>query len=290
MTFQPAPTCWRGYTKETARVVGSNLPKQQQALPSVHPSRHAWRMTEKTHDGGTLHGEQRTGADTHQHGHEHDDAQQRGLNLHEDADNAVDMWDGMYRERTKVWSGNPNPQLVAEAKDLKPGKALDLGCGEGADAIWLAEQGWTVTALDVSAVALERAAAHAAQTSHADRITWQQQDLTEWAPQPEFDLVSAQFLHSPLLPWRESVAMAAAAVAPGGTLLVVGHHPHGLPSWSHHHDSGMFFTPEQLAGALRLDREPWFVNVLTDRQRSVTGPDGESGTTLDTVLRAVKHA
>ncbi|MDR6434933.1 SAM-dependent methyltransferase [Paenarthrobacter nicotinovorans] len=264
-------------------------------------------MTEKTHDGGTLHGEQPTGAGTpehaqqhdgaqqpdgahtHEHAHQHDAAQQRGLNLHADADNAVDMWDGMYKERTKVWSGNPNPQLVAEARDLKPGKALDLGCGEGADAIWLAEQGWTVTALDVSAVALERAAAHAAGTSHADRITWQQQDLAEWTPNAEFDLVSAQFLHSPLLPWRESVTMAAAAVAPGGTLLVVGHHPHGLPSWSHHHDSGMFFTPEQLAGALRLDRDPWFVNVLTDRKRSVTGPDGESGTTLDTVLRAVKN-
>ncbi|ASN21693.1 SAM-dependent methyltransferase [Arthrobacter sp. YN] len=243
-----------------------------------------------THDGGTSLSEQPASAGTHQHGHQHEGAQQRGLNLHEDADNAVDMWDGMYRERTKVWSGNPNPQLVAEAKDLKPGRALDLGSGEGGDAIWLAQQGWTVTALDVSAVALERAAAHAAEAGQVERITWQQQDLTEWAPQPEFDLVSAQFLHSPLLPWRDSVALAAAAVAPGGTLLIVGHHPHGLPSWSHHHDSGMFFTPEQLAGALRLDREPWFVNVLTDRERTVSGPNGESGSTLDTVLRATKHA
>ncbi|MFE4194815.1 SAM-dependent methyltransferase [Paenarthrobacter sp. NPDC056912] len=242
-------------------------------------------MTEHTHDG-----------DTHQHGHHPDGGTHQGgprpggLNLHEDADNAVDMWDGMYRERPKVWSGNPNPQLVAEAAGLKPGTALDLGCGEGADAIWLAAQGWTVTAMDVSAVALERAAAHAAETSHASRISWQQQDLAAWTPEPVFDLVSAQFLHSPLLPWRDSVASAAAAVAPGGTLLVVGHHPHGLPSWSHHHDTGMFFSPEQLAGALRLDREPWFVNVLTDRERTVTGPDGEQAKILDTVLRATKHA
>lgn len=242
-------------------------------------------MTEHTHDAGThQHGDQHEGA-------RHEGAQQGGLNLHKDADNAVDMWDGMYRERAKIWSGNPNPQLVAEAQDLKPGKALDLGCGEGGDAIWLAKQGWTVTALDVSAVALERAAAHADEAGVADRITWQQQDLTEWEPQPDFDLVSAQFLHSPLLPWRNSVSSAAAAVAPGGTLLVVGHHPHGLPSWSqHHHEPGMFFTPEQLAGALRLDREPWFVNVLTDRKRTVSGPNGESGTTLDTVLRATKRA
>lgn len=247
-------------------------------------------MTEMTHDGGTPLSEHPTSAGAHQHGHQHEGAQQRGLNLHEDADNAVDMWDGMYRERTKVWSGNPNPQLVAEVTGLEPGRALDLGSGEGGDAIWLAQQGWTVTALDVSAVALERAAAHAAEAGQGERITWQQQDLTEWEPEPVFDLVSAQFLHSPLLPWRDSVALAAAAVAPGGTLLIVGHHPHGLPSWSHHHDSGMFFTPEQLAGALRLDREPWFVNVLTDRERKVSGPNGESGSTLDTVLRATKHA
>ncbi|MCP2048232.1 UNVERIFIED_ORG: SAM-dependent methyltransferase [Paenarthrobacter nicotinovorans] len=238
-------------------------------------------MTEQTHDAGTH----------HEHDHQHEGVQQGGLNLHKDADNAVDMWDGMYRERAKIWSGNPNPQLVAEAKDLKPGKALDLGCGEGGDAIWLAKQGWTVTALDVSAVALERAAEHAEEAGVADRITWQQQDLTEWEPQPEFDLVSAQFLHSPLLPWRDSVTSAAAAVAPGGTLLVVGHHPLGLPSWSrHHHETDLFFTPEQLAGALRLDSEPWSVNVLTDRGRTVSGPSGESGTTLDTVLRATKHA
>ncbi|SEJ38405.1 Methyltransferase domain-containing protein [Arthrobacter sp. yr096] len=248
-------------------------------------------MTEKTHDGGT-----------HQHGHQHEGAQQGGLNLHKDADNAVDMWDGMYRERTKIWSGNPNPQLVAEVTGLKPGKALDLGSGEGGDAIWLAQQGWTVTALDVSAVALERAAAHAAETDHADKITWQQQDLAEWTPEPVFDLVSAQFLHSPLLPWQDSAAKAAAAVAPGGTLLIVGHHPHGLPSWSHHHESHMFFTPEQLASELQLageleladglngDREPWSVEVLTDRERTVAGPNGESGTTLDTVLKARKPA
>lgn len=238
-------------------------------------------MAEHTHDGGTRQHDQ----DTHNSG-----PRPGGLNLHEDAGNAADMWDGMYRERPKVWSGNPNPQLVVEAGGLKPGTALDLGCGEGADAIWLAKQGWTVTAMDVSTVALERAAAHAAEADAKDLITWQQQDLAAWTPEPTFDLVSAQFLHSPLLHWRHSVASAAAAVAPGGTLLVVGHHPHGLPSWSHHHESGMFFTPEQLAGELRLDREPWFVNVLTSRERTIAGPDGQPATILDTVLRATKHA
>lgn len=237
-------------------------------------------MTENPHDAGT-----------HQHGeHTHGGAQQTGLNLHEDADNAVDMWDGMYRERARIWSGKPNPQLVAEVTGLKPGTALDLGSGEGGDALWLAAQGWTVTALDVSAVALERAAAHAAETEYAGRITWQQQDLTEWDPEPEFDLVSSHFLHSPLLPWQDSAVKAAAAVAPGGTLLIVGHHPQGLPEWSRHHDSGMLFTPEQLAHELQLEAGQWSVEVLTDRARTVDGPNGESGTTVDAVLRATKHA
>ncbi len=249
-------------------------------------------MTEHASDGGTQHHEQHDDGDAYVGG-----LRPGGLHLDEDAENAVDMWDGMYRERPKVWSGNPNPQLVAEARDLKPGRALDLGCGEGADALWLAEQGWTVTALDVSAVALERGAAHAAEAGHAERITWQQQDLTEWVPEPVFDLVSAQFLHSPLLSWRDSLASAAAAVAPGGTLLVVGHHPHGLPPWSsHHHDTEAFFTPEQLAeelrleGGLRLHEGPWRVDVLTARERTVTGPDGEPATILDAVLKATKHS
>ncbi len=253
-------------------------------------------MAEHTHDGGTPHATDGTSGSTsgsaHQDTHQdtdHSGPRHGGLNLHEDADNAADMWDGMYKERPKVWSGNPNPQLVAEVAGLRAGTALDLGCGEGADAIWLAGQGWTVTGMDVSTVALERAAAHATESGHADRITWQQQDLAEWKPAPIFDLVSAQFLHSPLLPWRDSVASAAAAVAPGGTLLVVGHHPHGLAPWSHHRETGMFFSPEQLAGALRLDREPWFVNVLTSRERTITGPEGGTATVLDTVLRATKH-
>ena len=75
-------------------------------------------------------------------------------------DDAASVWDERYRTKPQMWSGKPNPQLVREAGGLKPGKALDLGCGEGADAIWLAQQGWTVTAVDVSAVALERAQSH----------------------------------------------------------------------------------------------------------------------------------
>ena len=240
-------------------------------------------MTEHTHDGGTR-----------QHAHHHDGGARQGgdqqgrLDLHEDADNAVDMWDGMYRERPKIWSGNPNPQLVAEITGMEPGTALDLGCGEGADAIWLAKHGWKVTAMDVSAVALERAAGHAREAGLQESVNWQQQDLAEWTPEPVFDLVSAQFLHSPLLPWRDSASKAAAAVAPGGTLLVVGHHPDGLAPWSRHHETDMFYTPEELAEELGLEHGPWSVGVLTSRERTIEDPDGNPATIMDTVLRATR--
>lgn len=242
-------------------------------------------MTEHTHDGGA-----------HQHAHHHDGGTHQGgdqqgrLNLHEDADNAVDMWDGMYRERPKIWSGNPNPQLIAEITGMEPGTALDLGCGEGADAIWLAKQGWKVTAMDVSAVALERAAGHAEEAGVQESVHWQQQDLAEWTPEPVFDLVSAQFLHSPLLPWRDSASKAATAVAPGGTLLMVGHHPHGLAPWGRHHETDMFYTPAELAEELGLEQGPWSIEVLTSRERTIEDPDGNPATIMDTVLRATRKA
>lgn len=212
-------------------------------------------------------------------------------------DGAAQLWDEMYRSRARVWSGRPNPQLVAEAAGLPPGTALDLGCGEGADALWLAEHGWTVTAVDVSAVALERAAAHAAESGFGHRVTWLQRDLETWAPEERFDLVSAQFLHSTEMPWQRSHRIAADAVRPGGTLLVVGHHPDGLPPWaSHSHADGdapgghaaRFFTAEQLVAELGIEPPEWSVAVAESREREATGPDGEMAILADAVLRATR--
>src|SRR5713226_3677091 len=93
-----------------------------------------------------------------------------------------EFWDDRYRSASRLWSGRPNPQLVAQTAGLAPGDALDAGCGEGADAIWLARHGWTVTAVDVSAVALERAAANAGAEGAGDRITWRRADLLSWDP------------------------------------------------------------------------------------------------------------
>jgi SAM-dependent methyltransferase len=215
---------------------------------------------------------------------------------------AASIWNERYRAKPQIWSGKPNPQLVREAGGLRPGKALDLGCGEGADAIWLAQQGWTVTAVDVSAVALERAhshekaslareSVHAGEGAIASRITWQQADLEQWQPEGLFDLVTSQFLHSQELAWQGPLRTAAAAVKPGGTLLIVGHHPDRLPPWgggNGHHHREMFYTGDECVRELGLDSPDWQIEVLTSRERPVTGPEGQHATIADVVLRATR--
>ena len=133
-------------------------------------------------------------------------------------------WDAMYAERGSIWSGEPNAQLIAETTELTPGTALDVGCGEGADAVWLARKGWAVTAVDLSAVALERARSHA--HSAGVEISFERADLVAAPPRPSaYDLVSAQFFHLPEPPRSQAYRGLGAAVAPGGHLLVVGHYP-----------------------------------------------------------------
>lgn len=133
-------------------------------------------------------------------------------------------WDAMYAERATVWSGEPNTQLVAEVSAWPPGTALDVGCGEGADAVWLARLGWEVTAVDISEVALDRARSHAA--SAAVAVSFEHADLVAAPPAPSsYDLVSAQFFHLPDPPRAQAYRSLGAAVRPGGHLLVVGHYP-----------------------------------------------------------------
>jgi SAM-dependent methyltransferase len=223
-------------------------------------------------------------ADQREHSHEH--SMDAGSGTHK-ANNA-EVWDAMYSSRPKVWSGQPNPQLIAEASALAPGSALDLGCGEGADAIWLAQRGWSVTGVDVSAVALERAAAHAADAGCL--VEWIRQDLADWVPEQEYDLVSAQFLHSDVMAWQDALRPAATAVRTGGTLLIVGHHPEGLPPGGRHHSPDKFFTAEQAAYELGIGSPGWKVETMDSRERSTKGPDGRQITVADAVLRATKLA
>jgi SAM-dependent methyltransferase len=203
-----------------------------------------------------------------------------------------EFWDDRYSSADRLWSGRPNAQLVAQASGLAPGEALDVGSGEGADAIWLAAQGWTVTAVDVSSVALERGAsqATAAGAAIAARITWQRADVLTWGPAPDsFDLVSAQYMHLPAQARQPLHLALAAAVRPGGTLLIVGHHPDDL-----HANVGpqgqpdMFWSAGQLAAG--LDPAAWEIVLAAAADRTAPDPAGQPMTVRDTVLRARRRA
>ncbi|KUL55405.1 SAM-dependent methyltransferase [Streptomyces sp. NRRL F-4489] len=196
-----------------------------------------------------------------------------------------EFWDARYAERDRIWSGSPNAALVREVGGRSPGTALDVGCGEGADAIWLAGQGWRVTAVDVSGVALDRAAEQAAAAGVADRIDWQRHDLAAAFPEGRFDLVSAQFLHAPGELFRERILRRAVdAVAPGGVLLIVGHA--GAVPEEHRRTHGERFpTPGEVLAALALPEGEWEVRRSEEVTRTQTGPDGQPTERTDTVLK-----
>jgi len=201
---------------------------------------------------------------------------------------SAEFWDGRYRSNGMVWSGQPNAQLVAETTGLAAGRALDVGSGEGADALWLAERGWQVTGVDVSRVALDRSAAQAAQLGAdiAGRLTWRHEDLLTWSPPSHaYDLVTVQFMHLPTAAMQALVRRLAASVEPCGTLLVVGHAP------TDEHTAGMaaqfpdiFFTAEQVVAA--LDPQQWKILVAESRPRPTGHHSGPDAVRHDTVVRA----
>jgi SAM-dependent methyltransferase len=201
------------------------------------------------------------------------------------------FWEERYRSRTAIWSKRPNPQLVSEAADLAAGAALDVGSGEGADACWLAARGWQVTAVDFATTALRRGAAHADALGAdlAGRIRWVHADLTTWVPAAGvFDLVSAQFMHLPAAQRRVLFARLATSVAPGGTLLAVGHHPSDLRTTMPRPPmADLYFTAEEVGDT--LDSGEWDVLAADARPRSAEDPEGREVTIHDTVLRARRH-
>lgn len=158
-------------------------------------------------------------------------------------------WDARYASRERLWSAAPNDHLVTAATGLDPGRALDLGCGEGTDALWLAERGWKVTAVDFSDVALERARAAAA--SRGLEVSWVRADLRAYAPRnASFELVTLLYIHLPPAERRDLLANAAALVAPGGTLVVAGHDRTNPPEAHGPRRPEVLFTPEELAREL----------------------------------------
>ncbi|MEV5551228.1 class I SAM-dependent methyltransferase [Streptomyces sp. NPDC052309] len=198
---------------------------------------------------------------------------------------AEEFWEARYRDAGRVWSGRPNELLVREVSDLAPGTALDLGCGEGGDAVWLASRGWRVTGVDISATALERAAGHAADAGVGDRVAWERHELGRSFPEGSFDLVSAHYLQSPVALDQQGILRGAAnAVADHGTLLVVMHA--AWASWQTEPPfDAVFPTLDGVVAELALPEGEWVVRTMeTVRRRSVS-PEGVEGHRDDHVWR-----
>jgi SAM-dependent methyltransferase len=198
--------------------------------------------------------------------------------------NAKDYWEAHYGERERIWSGRVNVQLADVVADLPPGRALDLGCGEGGDAVWLAEHGWHVTAVDVSETALARATAEARTRGVLDRIDFQRHDLSDSFPDGTFDLASAQFLHSTVRLERTQVLRnAAGALAPGGLLVIVDHAAPPPFSKKVPHDHP-FPSPEEVLADLDLPAAVWDRERVEVVDRDGTDPDGQPFTWQDNVM------
>jgi SAM-dependent methyltransferase len=189
-------------------------------------------------------------------------------------------WDERYGSRDQLFSGNPNGVLVTEATDLSPGRALDVGCGEGGDAHWLAARGWQVAAVDISQVALDRAAA----ADGTSRVTWLRADLSvDPPPAGPFDLVSVHYV--PLRHRPDHMALRALlnTVAPGGVFLFVFHDLADLPPKEELGvDPADYYQPGEIATLLD---DTWTVLVNETRPCTAPAPHGTHHT-HDVVLRA----
>ena len=208
---------------------------------------------------------------------------------HSGSSEARQYWENRYRENPRPWTGRPNAILARWVRDLEPSTvmpktALDLGCSEGNSAVWLAAQGWQVTGVDISATALARAEKHAAQAGVAERTDFQQHDLEHTFPAGQFSLVYALYLQSPVAFQRDLVLRkAAAAVEPGGLLLVIEHA--SAPSW--HVLQTSYPTVQQALETIELDLKCWDIVFQATPEREVTeltGPNGEVGLVKDNIL------
>lgn len=214
------------------------------------------------------------------------------------ADSPAGYWQAQYADRPR-WSGRVNATTADVVATLPAGEVLDLGCGEGGDALWLAEHGWSVTAVDISATAVARGADEAAARGVADRISWAAHDLSTWTTGASFDLVTASFFHSTVeLPRTEILRRAADRIRPGGHLLLVSHvfeSANDVPPWArrHHQDDDahpVMPTPDEEIAELALDPGDWEVVMAETRDRLANGPDGhETATVKDGVVLLLRR-
>ena len=192
-----------------------------------------------------------------------------------------EAWDQKYAGRDYLWSEKPNRFLVAELAGMPPGRALDLACGEGRNAVWLAQQGWRVTGVDFSQVALAKAARLAVR--RGVDVEWVAADLLDYRPPEALDLVVVFYLQLPATERRLVLGRAAEALAPGGTLLVVAHdllnltEGHGGPK-----EPEVLYTPDDVVGdlsGLAIER--------AERVRRPVAVDGGEAVAIDVLVRAM---
>jgi SAM-dependent methyltransferase len=192
-------------------------------------------------------------------------------------------WERALREHPgRVAARPPNAHLMAEIGDLKPGRALDAGCGHGSEALWLAASGWQVTAVDFSRTALEhgRSNAQAVGQEVADRITWVEGDLGSWAPEPQrFDLVSCLYVHV-AGSVSKFINRLGTGVSAGGTLFMVGHLPADPATGEPTPAAGQVQVSVN-AAVDALDPRQWQIVLAEERKRAA------SGTGVDAVIHAV---
>ncbi|GAA5063952.1 SAM-dependent methyltransferase [Thermocatellispora tengchongensis] len=186
--------------------------------------------------------------------------------------------------------GNPpNPYLAPETSGLTPGTALDAGCGAGAEAIWLASRGWHVTAIDISSQALARAAERAATSGAPENLHWVRADLSTWSPDTPFDLVMTHYAH-PAMPQLDFYDRISEWVAPGGTLLIVGHlHTQAATGHGHGHHPPAEATATPAAITARLHAPQWEIVTAEEHHRTLTGHDGRQVPLHDVVVRATRR-
>lgn len=193
-------------------------------------------------------------------------------------------WEARYAAEERVWSGRVNLTLRDIAETLPVGTALEVGSGEGADAAWLAERGWRVTAVDVSETAVRRAADEAHRRGLSSRLSFAVQDASVGLPEGPFDLVVAGFLHSweDDFPRIEILRRAATRVGPGGRLLVISHA--APPPWAHEHTVPRMPGPAEEVALFGLGDEEWEREIVDVRRRAAVAPSGEAAHLDDGVI------